>query len=86
MTQLWPTGQPINVTINDDGEPVCFVWQEQRHVITQIIQRWEIDLEWWRTEGRIWRDYLALITGDNLFCVIYYDRLCQEWRLLRLYD
>ncbi len=86
MTHLWPTGQPITVTLDDRGSPTHFMWQEQRHVVAQIVQRWEIDLEWWRTEGRIWRDYLALITGDKLLCVIYYDRLQEEWRLLRLYD
>jgi hypothetical protein len=86
MTQLWPAGQLITVAVDSSGTPVHFVWQEQRHAIGQIVQRWEIDLEWWRTEGRVWRDYLALITGDNLFCVIYYDRLRDEWRLMRLYD
>jgi hypothetical protein len=86
MTQLWPAGQLIDVVVDDNGMPTQFVWQEQPHRIHRIVQRWQIDTEWWRAEGRIWRDYLALITGDNLLCVIYYDRLCKEWRLTRLYD
>lgn len=86
MTHLWPTGQSITVFVDDDGIPTYFIWQEQRHAVSQIVQQWEMDLEWWRAEGRIWRKYLALITSDHLFCVIYYDRLCEEWRLLRLYD
>jgi hypothetical protein len=86
MTHLWPTGQPITVTTDGDGVPTHFRWQEQRHAVRQIVQQWEIDLEWWRPERRIWRRYLALITNDNLFCVIYYEPLCEEWRLLRLYD
>ena len=86
MTQLWPAGQPIVVTVDGHGIPVEFVWQEQRHPIRAIVQQWQVDLEWWRAEGRIWRDYLALITSNNLFCVIYYDRLHEEWRLTRLYD
>ena len=86
MTQLWPAGQAITVAVDQRGEPTYFVWQEQRHSIRRIVQRWQVDAEWWRAEGRVWRDYVALITGDNLFCVIYYDRLCEEWRLARLYD
>lgn len=86
MTQLWAAGQPIVVTLDGLGVPTEFVWQGQRHVIRQIVQRWQVDTEWWRGEGRIWRDYLALITADNLFCVIYHDRLLEEWRLIRLYD
>lgn len=86
MTQLWPAGQPIVVAVGVDGLPTHFVWQEQRHPVRQIIQRWTLDLEWWRAEGRIWRDYLALITRDNLLCVIYYDRLAENWQLVRLYD
>jgi hypothetical protein len=86
MTQLWPTGQPITMTVDNDGAPIHFVWQEQRHLVHQVIQRWELDLEWWRMEGRIWRDYLALITADNLLCVIYYDRLGEQWLLVRVYD
>ena len=86
MTQLWPAGQPITVAVDDHGLPLYFVWQEHQHTVRQIVQRWEIDAEWWRAEGRIWRNYLALITRDNLFCVIYYDRLLEAWRLIRLYD
>jgi hypothetical protein len=76
----------ITVAVDEDGVVSHFVWQEQQHRVERIVQRWQIDTEWWRGEGRIWREYLALITGDKLFCVIYYDRLCDEWRLIRLYD
>lgn len=86
MTQLWPTGQPITVVVDGHGVPMHFVWQEQRHLVRRILQRWEVDLEWWRVEGRIWRAYLALITADNLLCVIYYDHIAANWQLVRLYD
>ena len=86
MTQLWSAGQPITVMVDTHGDPTAFVWQEQHHAVHRIVQRWQVDVEWWRAEGRIWRDYLALITGDKLFCVIYHDRLGEEWRLTRLYD
>ena len=86
MTHLWPAGQPITVTADAEGQPTAFVWQEQRHTVARIVQRWEVDGEWWHVEGRIWRDYVALITHDHLFCVLYHDRLAAEWRLVRLYD
>ena len=58
MTQLWPAGQLIMVTVDEHGTPVDFTWQEQRHAIAQVIQRWEIDLEWWRAdEWRLMRLY-----------------------------
>ncbi len=74
------------VTVDPLGKPLHFIWQEQLHTIQKIVQRWQVDVEWWRAEGRIWREYLALITTHNLFCVIYRDLLVDEWRLVRVYD
>ena len=86
MTQLWPAGQPINVVVDTHGVPTVFVWQTQRHTIHQVIQGWDVDLDWWQPEGRIWRTYHALITHNNLLCVIYFDHLTATWQLVRLYD
>lgn len=86
MTTLWPEGHPIAVTLDPQGTPTAFVWQARRHAVAQIVQRWDVDNDWWRGDERIWRDYLALITQDNLLCVIYHDRLTDTWRLARLYD
>jgi hypothetical protein len=86
MTILWSTGHTIDVTPAAQGTPAEFVWQGRTYAVAQIVQRWQIDSEWWRGEGRIWRDYFVLITQDNLFCVIYFDRIREDWRLVRLYD
>jgi hypothetical protein len=86
MTELWAAGQLITVRVDDQGLPIHFVWQEQTYHIEEIVQAWQLDTEWWRTEGRVWRDYVVAMTTDHLLCVIYHDALSEEWRLLRFYD
>jgi hypothetical protein len=69
-----------------EGCPLRFFWQGRRHQVQQVVQRWQVDSDWWSPEGRIWRDYSAVVTGDGLLCVIFYDHLLHEWRLTRVYD
>ena len=75
MTLLWPQGEAIAVETDGLGRPLRFVWQQRPHGVVRIIQHWQVDLEWWRAEGRIWRTYTAVITSDGLLCVIYLDHL-----------
>ena len=86
MTTLWPTGQPIAVTLDPRGLPAAFAWQEHRHRVARIVQQWEVEGDWWHADGPVRRAYLALITHDNLLCVLYFDHLQEEWRLARVYD
>jgi hypothetical protein len=86
MTHLWAEGQSITVLLDEHSRPLHFTWLGRQYTCQQIVQQWQVDLEWWREPGRIWRDYLALITVDGLFCVLYHDRLVDEWRLVRVYD
>lgn len=85
MTQPW-LDEAITVTLDDDGSPSCFMWRAQRHEIAQILKRWELDADWWRADGYVYRLYLAVLTDRKLLCVIYHDHLRAQWRLLRLYD
>jgi hypothetical protein len=86
MTRLWPQGQPIDVTTDSQGRPVRFGWQGRSHRLKQVQQRWQVDTDWWRAEGRVWREYQAVITTDGLLCVLYQDLLEQRWYLAKLYD
>ncbi|MCB0074137.1 MAG: hypothetical protein KDE20_21880 [Caldilineaceae bacterium] len=86
MTRLWPQGQPIDVATDSHGRPVRFDWQGRSHRLKQVQQRWQVDTDWWSEEGRVWRDYQAVITTDGLLCVLYLDLLEQRWYLAKLYD
>lgn len=86
MTLLWAAGAPVIVAVDSTQRPVRFEWQGRAHRVAQIVQQWQVDVDWWAEPGRIWRAYTALITADGLFCVLYYDLTDDEWRLARLYD
>lgn len=86
MTHPWFDGEPITIVVDDGGIPTEFVWQEQRHLVDKVLQKWELETDWWRAEGCIRRLYLAVFTDHRMVCVIYHDLLREEWRLLRLYD
>lgn len=100
MTQPW-LNEAITVTLDEDGTPTHFVWCGQRHSVVKIIRRWELDTDWWRPDGAVYRLYLAVLTDRHLLCVICHDQsilriplwerdseenLHEQWRLLRLYD
>ena len=86
MSRLWPEGEPISVQTNTHDQPVRFTWHERVYRLARIHQRWEVDVDWWRAEGRVWRSYLAVTTTDGLLCVIYQDLEKQTWFLAKVYD
>lgn len=87
MTQLFTPAQLIEVKFSTiSQQPNAFVWHGITHWIEQIVQRWEIDTDWWAVEGRIWRQYFAVSTNSKLFCVIYQDKETEKWFVSRLYD
>ncbi len=86
MSRLWPEGEPISVQTNSDAQPVRFTWHERVYRLARIHQRWEVDVDRWRVEGRIRRAYLAVTTTDGLLCVIYQDLEKQAWFLAKVYD
>lgn len=75
MTHLWPDGTPITVVSNGIGRPRRLLWQGHNHAVERIVQQWRIDVDWWETIGRVWRDYYAVTTDGGLLVVIYYCRL-----------
>jgi len=92
MTQLWPEGVPIAVETAGE-ELVAFRWQQHRHRVQTVVERWVVHDEWWRDE--IWRAYVQIETVDGLLCVIYQDLLALSpaaeqsggaWFLERIYD
>lgn len=85
MTRLF-THEPITVRVNDTGRPLSFVWLERKYLIERIIQRWEVDTDWWEVTGRIWRQYTALITTCGVLCVIYWDMVTEQWMVEKVYD
>jgi hypothetical protein len=86
MSRLWPEGEPISVQIDDRGRPLRFTWRNRTYRLAQIQQHWQVDADWWSDDGRIWREYLAVITVNGLLCVLYQDLLAEEWFLSKLYD
>ena len=86
MTRLWPTGEPILMRLDEQGRPIRFTWQGQAHRLVQIHQQWQVDTDWWRAEGRIWRCYWAVTTITGLFCVVYQDIQSECWYLAKIYD
>ena len=84
MSRFWPDGIPIIVTCDELAAPMTLTWQNHRHVVEQIVERWRVDEGWWKR--RIWREYFQLLTQSGLLVLIYHDVRTSEWRLQRLYD
>jgi hypothetical protein len=59
MTHTWPDGEPIHVTADRHDCPQRFVWQNGTHRVQAIHQRWQVDANWWREEGPVWRNYFV---------------------------
>ena len=45
-------------------QPTVFTWGERDHRITEIVQSWQVDIDWWR--GRVWRAYYKVTTDSGL--------------------
>jgi hypothetical protein len=86
MSRLWPEGEPIVVQLNEHEQPARFTWRGRAYRPARIHQQWEVDVDWWRPQGRIRRSYLALTTADGLLCVIYQDLEKSTWYLAKVYD
>jgi len=87
MTRLWLEELALQVQTNSRNQPAVLQLDGRRHVVESVIQQWEVDTDWWTGEGRVWRRYYAVTTrGEEVFCVVSYDVLGDEWRLERVYD
>ncbi len=76
----------IEMESDSAGRPVRFGWRGRTYRLQRVQQRWQVDSDWWSAEGRVWRDYMAVVTLEGLFCVIYYDYLDECWHMSRVYD
>ncbi len=86
MTRLWSEGHPIHVYVSFDGQPRRFTWHNHTYRIVEIQQQWQVDTDWWDEAGRVWRDYVAVVTKEGLLCVLYQDLLSDQWYLSKVYD
>lgn len=86
MTRLFSPGLPLYVQQSTHGNVIWFRLYGRRYCVEQVIQRWEVDTDWWVATGRIWRAYWALITQDGMLCVVYQDLEREEWGLEKIYD
>jgi hypothetical protein len=86
MTRIWSEGAVIRMETDGENRLLRFLWCGRWHGLQQVVQRWQVDSDWWSSEGRVWRDYVAAITTDGLLFVAYYDHLSAEWRLAKIYD
>jgi hypothetical protein len=84
VTRFWPNGQQIPVGGDALGTPDWLVWQERRHTVVQVLERWRVDERWW--QGRAWREYFTLLTASGLLLTLYHDVAGGAWYLQRLYD
>jgi hypothetical protein len=83
MTRLWISGKPVDVTTSNQL-PHTFIWDDQSHRVEIVVERWRVDMEWWR--WRIWRDYFTVATDTGLLVVLFNDLLLDSWYVQRLYD
>lgn len=87
MTKTWADGLPVRVDqVDAQGVPVSFGWQGQAHAVERLVQRWEVETDWWSEEGETRRLFVTVITKTGMLCVLFFDFGASEWRISRLYD
>ena len=84
MTRLWAAGTRIAVLADVAGLPQGFTWEARSHTVQLVLDRWRVDVEWWR--WRAWREYFRLATRTGLLVVVYHDLVEDRWYLQRVYD
>lgn len=78
MTRIFETNNTIQMEFDSEGRPVRFHWHRRLHRFLKVVQTWSVDTDWWTAEGRVHRDYFAVITMEDLFCVLYHDHLTES--------
>ena len=86
MTRLWIQGMLVRVEQDPRGCVRAFTWNGETHPVVKVVQRWQVDSDWWTEQGRVHRDYQALTTTDGLLCVLYFDFQDERWYVSKLYD
>lgn len=52
--------------------------------VTRVINRWLVEIDWWRVPVR--RHYHRCLMADGQCLEIYHDLEAHQWRLARRYD
>jgi hypothetical protein len=87
MSRTWPAGDAITVEVNAaTGKPARVSVNGRALKVVQVRKRWQVDLDAWEAEGRVWRAYWRVLTSDHGLMDIYYDFLDQAWHLAEQYD
>jgi hypothetical protein len=84
MTHFWPDGLPIQVEADALWTPLVLAWDDDRHPVQVVLDRWRVDEAWWR--GRVWREYFRLITATGLLVEVFHDLTAGAWYVQRVYD
>lgn len=80
----WKLGLKVQVTLSDEGNPICLRWQGRDHPIQQIAKRWRVDDGWWLVH--LLQDHFKVITSTGLLLILTHDLLADRWTITRLYD
>lgn len=84
MSRFWANGITVTVEAGEDGAPLVFRWEQQRHTVQTIARRWRRDVGWWR--ARVWREYFIVRTTHGLLVELYHDVQQRTWAVQRVYD
>ncbi len=79
MTGLSPLKEPrpVVVATGEAGEPIAVVLGGRRLTVSQVLDVWRIDDEWWREE--VSRLYYRLLLEDGRPLVVFHDLVRELW-------
>jgi hypothetical protein len=60
-----------------DGTPRAVVLKGRRVAVTDVLDSWRIDDEWWREE--ISRRYFRLVLADGRTLTVFLDLIAGNW-------
>jgi hypothetical protein len=86
MSRLFDPPLAIDMETDSLGRPVRFALHGRRHKLARALEHWEVNVDWWKVEGRVHRQYWALTTTKGMLCVVYRDLEEGEWFLVKVYD
>jgi hypothetical protein len=84
MTQLLTPARRVRVTVDAQGRPQQVTSAGAVRRVTQICNRWRVDLDWWRKP--VARDYWKVVLDDDVLCEFFHDLEDHVWFLERIYD
>jgi hypothetical protein len=78
--RLRPLNQPrpIQVEVDESGEPRAVVLGRERLAVAAVQDRWRIDDEWWRNRP-VTRLYFGLLLEDGRVVTVYRDLVSGRW-------